>query len=600
MSNEKSIPTRESIAPEYKWRLADIYATDEAWESDFAATSAAIKDMTQVQTSLSPAAESILGVLRALDALYETAERLYSYARMRRDEDSRQTGPQAMADRAESLIVRVSAATAFLRPALLQMPEALLRSCAEHPDFAAYSRILEDVLRSRPHTLPAEQEALLAEASEVGGASETIFTMLTEADLRFPKILGEHGMETEVSEARFHTLLTSHDARVRKDAYEAVMHTYSTYGNTLAATYGTSVKNDVFVARSHRFGSSLEASLFGSEIPVAVYDALLTAINERLPALNRYLRLKQRALGLDALHLWDLYVDTTTNFSLKLSYDDAYSLVVDAVAPLGQAYTETLLHAKDSGWVDVYENVGKHHGAYSWGPYGTHPYVLMNFEGTLDSASTLAHELGHSMHSYLSNRAQPHAKADYTLFSAEVASTVNEILLSTHLLKKYPEKAAQQSLLGSLLEHFRTTVFRQTLFAAFEKKAHEMQEHGEALTNEALSDLYYGLNVQYYGDTCIVDDPVRHEWMRIPHFYRAFYVYQYATGFSAAVSIARRILREGQPAVEGYMRFLSAGGSLPPLDALRLAGVDMATPAPVREALDWFEDILMEFERVQA
>lgn len=598
MSNGSKVRDRSEIPVADTWRLEDLFADENAWEEKFAQAKEAVEAMPALQAALEATPENILTALRQVDALGLAIDRLYSYARMKRDEDSRQAGPQALADRAQSLAVRAGAATAFLRPALLEMPEELLASCMKDARFADFDRTLFDVLRSRPHTLSAELEALLAEAGEIGSAPANIFTMLSEADLSFPSIEGEDGKPADVTEGRFITLLSSKNGQVRQAAYKAVLETYGKFGNTIAATYAGSVKADAFDARAHRFATAMEASMFASEIPTPVYDALLTAIDERLPALNRYLSLKKSALGVEPLHLWDLYVDTSADFDLKLSYDEAFDLVMKALAPLGEAYGRTLREAKESRWVDVYENAGKSHGAYSWGSYGVHPYVLMNFEGTVDSASTLAHELGHAMHSFLSEQAQPYAKAGYTLFAAEVASTVNEILLSSYLLAQYPQKEAQQSLLGTLLEHFRTTVFRQTLFAAFEKETHAMQERGEALTKDALCELYYGINKRFYGESCVVDEQVRYEWMRIPHFYRAFYVYQYATGFSAAVSIARRILRDGQPAVDGYMKFLSAGGALPPLDALRLAGVDMETPQPVREALDWFEEILTQFEGV--
>lgn len=598
MERNTAIKNRADIKAEYKWCLQDMYGTDEKWEQAFLEAQAGLSNIAALEKALEPTKQSILKTIDGIFAMDHQVSKLFAYARMRRDEDSRETVPQAMADRAQSLAVQANATAAFLRPALLAMPESLLEDCLKDPAFSEYDRLIKGVLRSRPHTLPAEQEALLAQAEEIGGAPGTIYTLFTEADLAFPAIEGEDGKPVEVSDARLLTLLSSHDGRVRKDAYETVMRTYGQYGNMIAATYAASVKNDVFTARAHKFPSAMEASLFDNEIPVTVYDALLAAVDERLPALNRYQATKRKALGLAELHLWDLYVNTTRDFEMKLSYEEAYDLVLKALEPLGEDYIETLKKARAERWVDVYENQGKHHGAYSWGCYGVHPYVLMNFDGTLDSASTLAHELGHSMHSYYSGKTQPYAKADYTLFAAEVASTVNEVLLSCHLLAEHPERAAQQSLLGTLLEHYRTTVFRQTLFAAFEREAHAMQERGEPLTKEALCELYYGINKKFYGQGCVVDDAVRCEWMRIPHFYRAYYVYQYATGFSAAVCIARKILKEGKPAVEGYRRFLAAGGSLPPLDALRLAGVDMETPRPVREALDWFEEMLMQFEAV--
>lgn len=595
MANEQIRP-RDAVESRYKWHLEDIYPDFAAWEADFERAKTAVADMKAAQSALKPGRDEILAVLERSMALTRLVERLYAFARMRRDEDSRIPQSQAAADRAETLAVQASEATAFLRPALLAMPESLLKDCMQDAAFDEYTRLLASVLRHRPHTLPAEQETLLAGAGELANAPSTIYTLFTEADLTFPDITGEDGKPCTVSDARLLTLLGSRDGRVRKEAYESVMNTYGRYGNTFASIYGASVKADVFFARTHRFSSAIEASLFDSEIPVQVYDALQTAIDERLPPLNRYLALRKRALGLEALHMWDLYVDTVADYEMKLTYDEAFDLVLRALAPLGRDYVDVLARARDAGWVDVMENAGKHHGAYSWGVYGVHPYVMMNFEGTFDSASTLAHELGHAMHSYFSNQAQPFAKADYTLFAAEVASTVNEVLLNAYLLEKESDPAARQFLLGTLLEHFRTTVFRQTLFATFERETHARQEKGEALTRDTLCALYHEINRRFYGASCVVDDAVQYEWMRIPHFYRAFYVYQYATGFSAAVCIARRILREGEAAVEGYRKFLAAGGSLPPLDALRLAGVDMATPQPVREAMDWFEEILGEME----
>lgn len=598
MEQTPGIRQRAEMPEKTKWRLCDIFPTVALWEEEFARAKALVDRMPEVQQALSPEKASILRTLQEVSALSLLVDRLFSYARMLRDEDSRETVPQALADRAESLAVRASAASAFVNPALLAMPEALLRGCLEDPAFSDHDRTLLYVLRNRPHTLNAEQEALLAEAGEVGGAPDTIYTLFTQADLTFPSITGSDGKPTDVSEARLYTLLTDRDGRVRKDAYETVMGTYGKFGNGLSAMYAASVKNDAFRARARKFPSAIEASLFASEIPPKVYDALLCAIDERLPALNRYLSAKQKAMGLSEMHLWDLYVDPAKEFDLKLSYDEAYDLVLATLSPLGEDYVRTVREAKDHRWIDVYENAGKAHGAYSWGCYGTHPFVLLNFAGTLDDASTLAHELGHALHSHYSNRAQPYPKAGYTIFAAEVASTVNEILLSQHLLNTHTDRAAQQSLLNALLEHYRTTVFRQTLFASFERETHAMQERGEALTKEALCDLYYGINQKFYGASCVVDEAVRHEWMRIPHFYSAFYVYQYATGFSAAVCVARKILREGAPAVKGYLEFLSAGGALPPIDALRLCGVDMETPEPVREALDWFEEMLERFEQV--
>ncbi|MDR0898592.1 MAG: oligoendopeptidase F [Oscillospiraceae bacterium] len=593
---QHAIPERGQIAPQYQWTLTDIYPTTADWERDFAAIEAAIAGMDAVREALSPTKESILATLKAQEAAHQKLERAWGYAYMKHDEDGRESQAQAMNDRIQSLGARVGAATAFIAPALLQMPEALLRDCLADPAFADYDRLLFGLLRNRAHVLPAEQEALLAQADEIGSAAQNTYGMLTTVDMEFPTIEGEDGQPTLVNSARLLTLLSSHDARVRRDAWLAMMGAYARYGNTFAALYAASVKNDGFHAHARGFASARAHSLFDSEIPETVYDALLDAVAERLPALHRYMRLKQKGLGLETLNLWDLYAETTRDFDIKVSYEEAFALILEALAPLGEDYIATLRAAQHEGWVDAFENQGKRGGAYSSGVYGVHPFVLMSFEGTLDSTSTLAHELGHAMHSHLSAQKQPFAKYDYTLFAAEVASTVNEILLTSYLLGKYPEAAAQQSLLGMLLEQFRGTVFRQTMFAAFEKETHLMQDRDEALTAQALSDVYEGINQRYYGAGCTVDPAVRAEWMRIPHFYRAFYVYQYATGFSAAVCIARKILREGAPAVAGYRKFLEAGGSMPPIDALRMAGVDMETPEPVREALDWFEELVGKFE----
>lgn len=594
---EMKIMQRQEIAENMKWRLEDIYESAEKWEEDFALAQQEMEQMKNLD--LRPDKENILAVFEKVFSLSRRIEGIYSYASMTRDQDSREASSQAMADRALTLAIQSETVTAVLRPALLAMPEELLKDCLADERFKEYDRTLEDVMRMRPHILSAAEEQLLAQAGEIGSAPSTIYNLFTEADMTFPTIEGEDGNPVEVSDARIILLLTSRNPRVRRQAYETIMNTYGKYGNMIAATYGASVKYDVFSARVRHFGSAREASLFENEIPVSVYDALQTAVEERIPAMNRYLKLKQKALGLDEMHLWDLYVDTTGEYDVSMSYDEAYDLMCKALAPLGEDYVQVLKKAKDERWIDVMENAGKHSGAYSTGLYGVHPYVLMNFNGNFDSASTLAHEMGHSMHTYYSNENQPYAKANYTLFAAEVASTVNEVLLSCYMLENEKDQQAQEYILGTLLEHFRTTVFRQTLFAAFEKETHAMQERGEPLTRDALCSLYKSINDQYYGGASVVDEPVKNEWMRIPHFYRAFYVYQYATGFSAAVCIARKILSEGESAVKGYKAFLSAGGSLPPIEALKLAGVDMETPQPVREAMDWFEEIVEKLAKMK-
>lgn len=598
-SKPGALQQREDIDAQWKWRLEDIFETDAAWEATYQALSQRLPGLDVLPSALERGKAGILEAVRTSFEVKRTAERLIGYASMRRDEDNRNPVYQGLTERAQALTVSAESKLAFLEPALLALPEVLLAECIEDPAFAEYDVYLHRVQRDRAHTLPADQEKLLALAGEVLDAPSTIYDMLTDADMRFPTILDEKGEPVEITHGRFRSMLLSHDRRVRREAFEAMMETYHKFGNTIATAYAKSVKGDCFEAKIRNFDSALAMVLHPDEVPQAVYDSLIEAMHAHLPALNRYVLQRKKDLGLDEIHLYDLYVNPIQDFDLPLTYPEAYDTVLEALAPLGEDYVNVLREARAQGWADVYESEGKTSGAYSWGVYGVHPYVLLNHQNVLDGTSTLAHELGHAMHTHLANAALPYAKANYSLFAAEVASTVNEILLSCYLMDRYPQREAQAFLINELLEGFRGTVYRQTLFAEFERESHAMAERDEALTGQALSDLYYGIYQRYYGESCVIDECVRHEWMRIPHFYRAFYVYKYATGFSAAVYIARRILREGAPAVAEYMRFLKAGGSLPPIEALRLAGVDMAEKTAVNEALDWFGELVDRFIALQ-
>jgi oligoendopeptidase F len=414
--------------------------------------------------------------------------------------------------------------------------------------------------------------------------------MLTKVDMKFPDIRNEKGEEVPLTEAGYGTFIRSNDRRVRKDAFASLFETYTNFGATIAAAYSGSVKGDLFAARARGFETAVEASLFPDEVPLSVYDNLISVIHESLPLLNEYIALRKPAMKLDEIHLYDLYTSMVDDYDMKLPYPEAYQLVMEGLSPLGEEYRNVLKSAYEDGWIDVYSSKAKSSGAYSRGAYGVHPYVLLNHREDLDSAMTIAHEMGHAMHSYYSNLHQPAPKANYTLFAAEVAATCNEIILMTKLMDHYADnRRALAYLCNHLLEQFRTTVFRQTMFAEFERISHRMAEEGEALTKEALSKAYLALNQKYYGQHCVVDELIATEWMRIPHFYRAFYVYKYATGFSAAVFLANRILTEGETAVKDYYKFLSAGGSLPPIEALKLAGVDMSSPEPIRSAMRVFK-----------
>lgn len=585
---------RKDMDPRYLWDLSSIIESAAELERQF-------KD-AQAQVSAFSAWQGHVGndprkAIREAMEMNRLLERLLVYAAMYADQDGGDSQAQDQLTRARSLAAKAESAVSFLQPELLSLPEQTLLDMKNDPDFSEYDVFVDDLLRNKPHTLSAKEERLLAMTNELMGAPDAIYTMLSDVDMPFPVVKDEEGNQVKLSNAMYGRLIRSRNREVRKGAFEAMMKGYNDYRQTYAATYRYSVKGDVVGARARNFDSAIEASLFPDRIPVAVYDNLLSGIEAMRPAMKKYMELRKKKLGVDEVHLYDLYVSIVDDFDMKLTYPEAFQVVKKGLAPLGEHYAQLLDEAYNNHWIDVYENRSKHSGAYSWGTYGAHPYVLMNFTEDLNGTTTLAHELGHAMHSWHSNHAQPFAKAGYSLFVAEVASTCNEMLLMRALMNEYKDdKKASAYLANQLLEEFRGTVYRQTMFAAFERESHRMEEAGQPLTADSLGELHYRLNQQYYGDGCVIDDCVRSEWMRIPHFYRAFYVYKYATGFSAAVYIANRILTEGQPAVDDYMKFLSAGGSLPPLDALRLAGVDMENPATVQDALKVFADTVDQLE----
>lgn len=585
---------RREMDPRWMWNLNDIIDGAAAFDALFEKTERQVKDCAAWQGRV---AQDPRAAIRTYFAVDQALDRLYAYAHMSLDQDGSDAAAQRFNTRVQGLAAQARAAGAFLQPELLTLPQEVLEELKSDPDFSEYSVFMEDLLRDLPHTLPADQEKLMAELGELAHAPRDIYTMLSDVDRPLPTVRDEEGNDISLSGSVFNRLLRSRDRAVRKAAYEAEMQAYAAYRQTYAAAYRYNVKAGVINARARHFDSAIEASLHPDRIPVGVYDALLQSVNDALPALNRYLQLRKKQLGVDELHMYDLYVPMVEGFDMHMTYPEAFQLVKKGLMPLGEHYAQLLDEAYAGGWIDVYENKNKHSGAYSWGTYGCHPYVLLNHTDDLNGAFTLAHELGHAMHTWHSNQAQPFAKAGYSLFVAEVASTCNEMLLMRALLNEYKDdRKASAYLCNHLLEKFRGTVFRQTMFAAFEREAHRMEEAGKPLTSDALNRLHYSLNKQFYGGACQVDDCVHHEWMRIPHFYRPFYVYKYATGFSAAVYISARILAEGQPAVDDYMKFLSAGGSLPPLDALRLAGVDMENPQTVRDALQVFADTVERLE----
>lgn len=599
MQSKGSLPARQEIAEQYKWRLEDIYAGDEMWEQDFLAVKKLSEEINEYRGKLGQSAGALLAVLQLAYRLRELNERVYTYARMRRDEDNADPVYQALTDRAENLHTLAQTALSFIEPEILAIPPKTLdRYRLEEPGLTLYGFILDELLRQKDHVLSAAEERIIAGAGEVAQAPANIFKMINNADMTFPAIKDEEGNEAEVTHGRYIRFMESPHRRVRREAFTSLYSSYRKLQNTLAATLASSVKKDVFYARARKFPSALSASLFADNISPQVYDNLIQTVRRNLDAMRRYVALRKKLLGLDELHMYDLYAPVIKDVKWEIPYPEAVELVKDGLAPLGASYGEILSRGFTEGWADVFENKGKTSGAYSWGPYGVHPYILLNYQDNLSNVFTIAHEMGHAMHSYLAYSEQPYPYAHYTIFTAEVASTVSESLLMDHLLKTASERGKKLYLLNHYLEQFRGTVFRQTMFAEFEKIIHENIEQGQALTPALLRRVYRRLNADYYGPEMVVDEDVEFEWARIPHFYSAFYVYKYATGFSAAAAITRRILEEGASAVDRYLGFLKKGGSDYPLDLLKSAGVDMASPAPVQEGLDLFARLLDQMEEL--
>lgn len=595
--NNSGLTPRADLPENVKWKPEHIYPSLQEWEADYAWIDSRLPQLTELTEQLKEGREKVLAALRLEAELGEHFVRLYSYATCVLNVDNSVAESQSLMLRTESLYTRFNAAAAKMSPGLLKLPKATLKSYMHDAEFSDFSEILRQADRSRSHILSANEEKLLANSREALRASSNIYDMMTDVDLKLGTLKDENGKTITLTNGRFGTLLESKDRRVRKAAFETMHKAYGDFGNTFAAIYAANVKADVFSARTRKYDSSLQAALDPDEIPESVYLNLIDAIHDALPVLKAYCSLRRDALNIPAVHLYDLYVPMAPKFNSSFTYDESYDMLVNTVGVLGEDYQNTVKAAKNAGWIDVYETPSKTSGAYSNGnAYGIHPYILLNYRPTLDGALTLAHEMGHSMHSYYSNATQPFTKSDYTIFVAEVASTCNEVLTIQSLRKRCADDPnAQLALIGRLLENFRTTVFRQTLFAEFELNAHRMEEAGEPLTRESLSKMYTDLYRMYYGGACKIDKAIENEWMRIPHFYNSFYVYKYATGFCAAIALAKRILEEGEPAVKDYRRFLSLGCSMSPIEELKVAGVDMSTVQPVSAALDTFAELVADF-----
>lgn len=590
---------RQEVQAEYTWDLESVYANHDAWEQDYQKVASLTPKLESFHGKLGESGQVLLDALKARDEIYQLLWQVAVYAGMRRDENTANSTYQAMSDRAMSLSVKVRSAGAYMTPEILALPtEQLFGYIDKTPDLQTYRHELEDLVREKAHVRSQEVEELLAQGSEVGAAPNQIFSMFAHADLKFPKVKDEHGEEIELTEGRFARFRESPDRSVRENAFKTLFGTYAKFRNSLAAMHGNSVKKDVFYARARHYPSARAASLSGNNIPESVYDNLVTTVSQNLPSLHKYMKLRKRLLGLAELHMWDLYPPMVAEVDKRIPYAEAVETVLKALEPLGADYTRIAREGLTTArWVDVYENEGKRSGAYSGGSFTTKPFILLNYQDNLDSMFTLAHELGHSMHHYLYRKHQPFHYGSSTIFVAEVASTFNEALLTDYLLKTTQDKKLRMYLVNHSLESFRTTLYRQTLFAEFEHLTHQKAEAGEALTADALCALYYGLNQKYYGtEGAVVDQEIEMEWSRIPHFYTPFYVYQYATGISAATSLSQLVLKGGQPAVDRYLGFLKKGDSEYSIDLLKGAGVDMSSPAPVQEALTVFARMIDEME----
>ena len=596
--NTKELKTRDQIDSKYKWNieamipdesvisgeLETIKKEAEAYGEDFAGR-------------LTESADTLLAAFQKRDDIWRRLEKIYVYARMRRDENNAETKYQAMADQCNSVIAAVSASMAFFTPELLSASEeTILAYIDAAPGLEIYRFAICDTMRQKAHILTQAEENILAQMSEVTGATNDIFTMLNNADIKFGTIIDEDGDETEVTHGNFIKFMESHDRDVRKNAYNAVYDAYKELINTIASAYNYNTKTDVVSARIRKYESARAAALSGDNIPAEVYDNLVAEVHKNLPAMHRYVELRKKLLGVDKLYMYDMYVPLIKLPETSVSFEEGLDIMRDALQPLGEEYLTKMNKGIEEGWIDVYENKGKTSGAYSFGCYDSYPYILLNYTDTLKDVFTIIHEMGHSMHSRYTRDEQPYIYGSHSIFTAEVASTVNESLLMQHLLRTKDEKEMRKYLLNMHLEEFRTTLFRQTMFAEFEDITHKAIESGETLTAEWMCQQYEDLNAQYYGSAVEKDDVIRYEWARIPHFYNAFYVYKYATGYSAATATSKKILTEGKPAAQDYIRFLKTGESDHPIELLKIAGVDMSSPLPVQQAMETFNQLLDEFE----
>lgn len=593
----KTLPKRSEVKEEYTWKLSDMYASKEAWEQDITEITALTEEIEKKEGAVVSSAENLLFVLAQMAKAEQKIELAFNYAERLYDQDQKDSGHQAMSQKMYALYTDYSSRTAFVVPEILASDMALMEEyIGKVPELELYRKLIEEIQRKKAHSLSAEQEKLVAMTGEMAQMPDQVFSVLNNADFKFPEIKDENGEKFRLTNGNFVPTEESADRRVRKDAFEAYYSVFEQFANTLAGLYNGQVKQLMFYAKARNYASTLEAAVDANNVPVKVYHNLIDTVNKNMDKMHRYVNIRKKCLGVDELHMYDIYTPMIADAAKKIPFEEAKETVLKALAPLGEEYVAKVREGFENRWIDVYENEGKRSGAYSAGAFGVHPYVLLNHNDTLDNMFTLAHEMGHAMHSYYSNENQPYIYSQYKIFVAEVASTCNEVLLMQYLLSNTTDKKERAYLLNHYLDSFKGTLYRQTMFAEFEMQTNRMAEDGESLTAESLSRLYRELNQKYYGPDMVSDPQIAYEWARIPHFYYNFYVYQYATGFSAAVALAHGILNEGAPAVKRYKKFLSKGCSQSPVDLLKIAGVNMEEPKAVQDALDVFGKVLDEIE----
>jgi len=593
------IKLRDEIDSKFKWDIESMYKNDEDWEKDFKKVKSLIGELKLFKGNVIKSPENLLGLLRLKDEISRIVSNVYTFAKMKQDEDTNNSKYQEFTDRATTLMVNIGEVSSFIVPEILTLnKEDILTFKKKNPGLNEYSHYLDEIFRQKEHILSEKEEAIIAGVGDIANGPENTFSMLNNADLEFPIIKDENGQEIQITHGRFIPLMENKDRRVREDAFKALYETYGNYKNTFASILNTNIKKNIFYSKVRKYNSSLEAALDEDNIPIKVYDNLLESVNDNLDKMHKYIEIRKKALDLGNIHFYDLYTPIVKEIDMDIEYEEAKEIVLKGLTPLKREYLDIVKKGFDSGWIDVYENKGKRSGAYSWGTYDSKPFILLNYQNTLDNMFTIAHEMGHSMHSYFSKNNQPYIYSGYSIFVAEVASTVNEALLINYMLENEVNPRKKLYFLNHFLEQFRGTIYRQTMFAEFEKIIHEKTEKGESLTAEAFSNIYKNLNKKYYGEEIVIDEEIAMEWARIPHFYYNFYVYQYATGFSAAVYLSQKILNNEEGAVEKYLEFLKSGSSDYPIEVLKKAGVDMTTKKPVDDALKLFGELVDKMERL--